>query len=71
MADFEVEMDVMVTDPVCARRLALETAAAQEEYSGWAYFFCSTRCHQLFLATPERYAVGPPQILTAPSRQKK
>lgn len=47
---------MMVTDPVCGMHLALEKAAAQEEYKGWAYFFCSQTCRALFLTEPTQFA---------------
>lgn len=56
MADFGFENDVMITDPVCGMRLTPETAVAQEEHEGWAYFFCSEGCHKLFQTAPERYS---------------
>lgn len=56
MTDFDPETEVTVTDPVCEKRLALEKAVAQEEYGGWASFFCSNTCHKLFLDAPERYS---------------
>jgi Cu+-exporting ATPase len=60
MAAFGPEKDVVVTDPVCGMRLPLDKAVAQEEYGGWAYFFCSDACHKLFLAAPERYSASRP-----------
>lgn len=39
MADFEPDKEVIVTDPVCGMRLALEKAVAHEEHEGWMYFF--------------------------------
>ncbi len=56
MADFGLETDVMITDPVCGMRMTPEKAVSQEECEGWAYFFCSEGCHKLFLAAPERYS---------------
>ena len=56
MADFEPDKEVTVTDPVCGMHLALEKAVAQAEHEGWAYFFCSNACHELFQAAPERYS---------------
>lgn len=58
MAVFKPEKDVIVSDPVCGMRLALNKAAAQEEYGGWAYFFCSRACHELFRKAPKRYAAA-------------
>lgn len=60
MVDFDLERDVTVTDPVCGMHLALEKAVAQAEHEGWAYFFCSNACHELFLAAPERYTSSRP-----------
>lgn len=45
-----------VEDPVCKMTIPLETAVAEEEFGGWAYFFCSNVCHARFLNAPERYA---------------
>lgn len=45
-----------VTDPVCGMNLNGERAAAQEEYKGWTYFFCSNACHHLFTLAPERFS---------------
>ena len=41
---------------------ALEKAAAQQEHEGWAYFFCSNACHELFRAAPERYSSSRRQV---------
>jgi len=60
MPDLQAEQEFVVTDPVCGMRLQLEKAAAQEEYEGWACFFCSDTCHRLFLAVPERYSSNRP-----------
>jgi Cu+-exporting ATPase len=48
-----------VTDPVCGMSLDLEKAVAQEDYQGWAYFFCSNACHRLFRLSPERFSENP------------
>lgn len=52
------ERAMTVPDPVCGRRVPIDQAAAREDHGGWAYFFCSARCHDLFAAGPDRYA-GP------------
>ena len=49
------ERTMTVTDPVCEMQVDIEKAAVQEEHGGWAYFFCSERCHRLFRASPARY----------------
>jgi YHS domain-containing protein len=58
MVKFEDNTQVTVTDPVCGMEMALETAAAHEDYRGWAYFFCSPACHRLFRNAPKRYAAA-------------
>lgn len=45
-----------VVDPVCGMQVDIGKAAAREEHGGWAYFFCSPQCHELFRADPQRYA---------------
>tara|TARA_R110002110_G_scaffold156564_4_gene351678 strand:- start:2646 stop:2861 length:216 start_codon:yes stop_codon:yes gene_type:complete len=65
MTDFETEKEVTVTDPVCGMRMALEKAAAQQEHAGWAYFFCSNACREVFLAVPERYSSSRCQVSPA------
>lgn len=45
-----------VDDPVCKITIPLEDVVAEEEFGGWAYFFCSNACHARFLKTPTRYA---------------
>ncbi|MCT8971520.1 YHS domain-containing protein [Microbaculum marinisediminis] len=45
-----------VTDPVCGAQVDIDDVVAQADHDGWAYFFCSTRCHQRFRESPETYA---------------
>ena len=66
-----------VEDPVCRNMIALEDAAASEEYAGWTYFFCCNRCHRVFKSNPRHYGDpglpprGSPVIATPdPSSQK-
>lgn len=49
----EDERTLVVVDPVCGRRLALDRVVAQEDHEGWAYFFCSLPCCQRFTANPQ------------------
>lgn len=44
-----------VTDPVCKMTLDAASAAAQAEFGGQRFYFCSTRCRNLFLADPQAY----------------
>ena len=51
------DRELTVTDPVCGKILDLDAVAAQEDYRGWAYYFCSAACHRKFLANPGRYSI--------------
>ncbi|HEX9181226.1 MAG TPA: heavy metal translocating P-type ATPase, partial [Burkholderiales bacterium] len=46
----------MNKDPVCGMQVEPERAAARAEHGGRTYYFCSTHCHQKFMADPTRYA---------------
>lgn len=46
---------MQVTDPVCKMPLESTKAAATEVVQGQSYYFCSSSCHQKFLAAPEQY----------------
>ncbi len=48
-----------VTDPVCEMTIDSADAAAQAEFEGATYHFCSTHCHETFTAEPASYAVSP------------
>jgi len=48
-----------VTDPVCGKSLGLDKVVAQEDYQGWAHFFCSESCHRQFISSPERFSQMP------------
>ncbi|HEC27521.1 MAG TPA: YHS domain-containing protein [Gammaproteobacteria bacterium] len=54
----------MVNDPVCGMTVEEDNAAAQEEYQGKTWYFCSSSCHSRFLADPPRYAH--PEAMTDP-----
>ncbi len=49
-----------VRDPVCGMVIDPAEAAATAEYRGATWYFCSTRCHEKFVAEPARYADTPP-----------
>jgi YHS domain-containing protein len=49
-----------VTDPVCAMRINRSAAAAQENYRGHTYFFCTDECHRQFVANPTHYILFRP-----------
>lgn len=48
-----------VTDPVCGKEMDLGDAIASEDHEGWAFFFCSSDCHEAFKGSPGRFANKP------------
>lgn len=44
-----------VTDPVCGMQVEQSQAAAQSQYQGKTYYFCSLECKQRFDANPKQY----------------
>ena len=52
----EKEQDMTtVKDPVCGMDIDPRTAAAQMEYQGRTYHFCSDACHDKFMAEPQKH----------------
>jgi YHS domain-containing protein/uncharacterized membrane protein YraQ (UPF0718 family) len=45
-------------DAVCGMQVETAHAPASAEYAGQRYYFCSDRCHDRFVANPERFASG-------------
>jgi Cu+-exporting ATPase len=45
----------MGLDPVCKMEVNPASAAAQSEWGGQTFYFCSTECKRKFDAEPERY----------------
>jgi len=45
----------MTTDPVCGMEIEEATAAAEVEYQGNRYYFCSESCREEFLSQPRQY----------------
>ncbi len=56
-------------DPVCGMSVLPASAAAQAEFLGKAWFFCSKRCHAKFTANPAGYvqAAGAPVARMPPA----
>jgi Cu+-exporting ATPase len=57
--DKEEEMataENLVKDVVCGMEIDPNNAAAQMDYQGKTYYFCSSACHDKFMAEPEKYA---------------
>ncbi len=45
----------VVTDPVCGMTFEAGEAAAQTNYQGVAYFFCSEDCRKTFEENPDEF----------------
>jgi Cu+-exporting ATPase len=45
----------MGLDPVCKMEVNPASAAAQSEFEGQSFYFCSVACKQKFDASPQRY----------------
>ena len=43
-------------DPVCGRNVEAVTVAAETQYDGKTYRFCSDDCYQEFMLDPAEYA---------------
>jgi predicted PurR-regulated permease PerM/YHS domain-containing protein len=48
----DIEDDSITQDPVCGMHLAPELAHSSLIYGGQKYYFCSDRCHSMFLTWP-------------------
>ena len=46
----------MTTDPVCGMEVEETKAAAQSEYEGETFYFCSSSCKAEFDKDPESFA---------------
>ena len=44
-----------VKDPVCGMEIDPKNAAAQIDYQGKTYHFCSSACYDKFKAEPHKY----------------
>lgn len=44
-----------VKDPVCGMDVDPTTSKHRAEHGGQTFHFCSARCHDKFVANPERY----------------
>jgi Cu+-exporting ATPase len=45
----------LVKDPVCGMEVAEDRAAATAEHAGATFYFCSSRCHDRFVADPAAF----------------
>ncbi|MGA8585142.1 MAG: heavy metal translocating P-type ATPase [Roseiarcus sp.] len=63
-------LSVLAKDPVCGMPVDPATARHRAEHGGTAYYFCSTGCHDKFVAEPARFlaaSAGTPPPTPAPS----
>lgn len=44
-----------VTDPVCGMQIDSASAAAQSNYQGQSYYFCTESCKRQFDADPRQF----------------
>ncbi len=56
----------MSTDAVCGMTVDPATAKFHAVHAGQEFHFCSARCHDKFLAEPERYIKPPAKVEVAP-----
>ncbi|MFL5534040.1 MAG: YHS domain-containing protein [Gemmatimonadales bacterium] len=45
----------LVKDPVCGMEIDSSQAAAQSQFEGQTYYFCSVECKQQFDANPQEF----------------
>jgi Cu+-exporting ATPase len=60
----------LVKDPVCGMAVDPVSAKHKAEHGGTTYYFCSTGCHDKFVAEPARFlaaSTGTPPPTPAPS----
>ena len=63
-------LSVLAKDPVCGMSVDPATATHKAEHGGSTYHFCSTGCHDKFVAEPARFlaaSAGTPPPTPAPS----
>ena len=52
-------------DPVCGMQVDEKQSAAQSDYQGQNYYFCSQGCKSKFDQNPQQYARGAGQTQTS------
>ena len=67
-AGAETEAPDVATDPVCGMEVETATATHRFEHDGHPFFFCSARCQEKFIASPEGY---PTETHTRPAPAPK
>jgi len=56
--DHDTHHHATATDPVCGMPVDSHTAKHRAEHGEHAYYFCSARCHDKFVAAPDTYLTG-------------
>ncbi|NRG18798.1 heavy metal translocating P-type ATPase [Rhizobiales bacterium] len=56
-----------VIDPVCGMKVTPGEDKPSHDHAGHRYFFCSQRCHDKFVETPEKYLGDRPETEAMPS----
>ena len=55
-------------DPVCGMDVSLDAGKPTGEHAGTVYHFCSQKCHDKFVANPQRYlSPTPAEVEAAPA----
>lgn len=70
MPDLGPDKEIKITDPVCGKALCIDQVVAEEDYGGWAYFFCSHACRKRFLSDPKRYATIDIQLASGADKDR-
>lgn len=47
-----------VQDPVCGMKFAKRQSAAETDYDGRTYYFCTEHCKEVFQQDPDRFVVA-------------
>ncbi len=57
-------------DPVCGMNVTLDAGKPSAEHEGVVYHFCSQKCHDKFVASPDRYTANRPAVPDVPKGTK-
>lgn len=62
------QQPALATDPVCGMTVSLAGGTPSATHAGQNFHFCSQRCHDAFVAAPDRYLASPqPEAEPAPA----
>ena len=54
----QYQQETLVTDPVCGMRIRRALAAAKQVHHSVTYFFCTEKCRESFVQSPDQYVGG-------------